>query len=49
MRKEESNYCSEGKAKFCVGKAFYNPDSKIVRDLGILAANIYKQDVGTQY
>ena len=47
MRKEDSNYCSEGKAKFCVGKAFYNPDSKVVRDLGILAANIYKQDVGT--
>ncbi|MDJ0689760.1 MAG: tRNA (guanine-N1)-methyltransferase [Xenococcaceae cyanobacterium MO_188.B32] len=43
---EESNYYSEGKAKFYVGKAFYNPESKVVRDLGILAANIYRQDFG---
>lgn len=46
MNFEESNYCYEGKAKFYVGEAFYNPDSKVVRDLGILAAHIYKQEVG---
>lgn len=34
----------EGKTTFKVGKAFYNPKSKIVRDLGVLAATVYKQD-----
>ena len=34
----------EGKAKFKVGQAFYNPQSKLVRDLGILAAIAYKQN-----
>ena len=47
MSQEESSYSREGKAKFYVGKAFYNPESKIVRDLGILAATIYRQDLGT--
>ena len=46
MNLEESGYCYEGKAKFYVGEAFYNPDSKVVRDLGVLAAHIYKQNVG---
>ena len=34
----------EGKAKFQVGDAFYNPRSKYVRDLGILAATVYRQE-----
>ena len=37
----------EGKATFQVGDAFYNPRSKYVRDLGILAATIYRQDRGS--
>ena len=47
MSHEESSYYREGKAKFEVGKAFYNPQSKVVRDLGILAATTYRQDFGT--
>lgn len=43
MSQDES---SESKAKFYVGKAFYNPQSKVVRDLGVLAAFIYRQDRG---
>ncbi len=37
---------SEGKASFEVGKAFYNPTSQVVRDLGILAARVYRDRVG---
>ena len=40
-------YLSEGKAKFLVGNAFYRPQSKVVRDLGVLAAAIYKRDRGS--
>lgn len=36
----------EGKAKFVVGNAFYRSTSQIARDLGILAAAIYKFDKG---
>ena len=36
----------EGKARFEVGEAFYNPKSKVVRDLGVLAALVYKQQQG---
>ncbi|MGK7934565.1 MAG: tRNA (guanine-N1)-methyltransferase [Xenococcaceae cyanobacterium] len=39
----EVYYC-EGKAKFYVGKAFYNAQSKVARDLGILAATVYRQN-----
>ncbi|MGF1539681.1 MAG: tRNA (guanine-N1)-methyltransferase [Pleurocapsa sp.] len=35
---------NEGKAQFKVGKAFYNPQTKLVRDLGILVAIAYKQE-----
>ena len=41
------NWHCEETAKFKVGKAFYNPESKLVRDLGVLAAKIYKQDHGS--
>lgn len=34
----------EGKAKFRVGDAFYNPQSRLVRDLGILAGAVYRQE-----
>ena len=36
----------EGKARFEIGDAFYNPKSKLVRDLGVLAALVYKQQQG---
>ncbi|GAB4543693.1 MAG: tRNA (guanine(26)-N(2))-dimethyltransferase [Pleurocapsa sp.] len=36
--------CQEGKAQFQIGEAFYNPKSKIVRDLGVLTAKIYRKD-----
>lgn len=37
----------EGKARFQVGKAFYNSQSQYVRDLGVLAAAVYRQDQGS--
>ncbi|MEM9507628.1 MAG: tRNA (guanine-N1)-methyltransferase, partial [Cyanobacteria bacterium P01_E01_bin.35] len=37
----------EGKAKFQVGQAFYNPQSRVVRDLGVLAGAVYRQDYGS--
>ena len=37
---------SEGKAQFEVGEAFYKPKSRVVRDLGVLAALVYKQQQG---
>ena len=43
----ETNWYQEESAKFQIGKAFYNPQSKLVRDLGILAAKVYKQDRGS--
>ena len=33
----------EGKAQFCVGNAFYRPNSRVARDLGVLAAAIYRR------
>jgi tRNA (guanine26-N2/guanine27-N2)-dimethyltransferase len=36
----------ESKAKFKVGGAFYNPNSKIIRDLGVLAAASYRRQNG---
>lgn len=36
----------EEKAQFVVGNAFYRPQSRIVRDLGILAAKVYRQQQG---
>ena len=43
----KSVWQQEGKARFRVGDAFYNPRSRYVRDLGILAATIYRQDRGS--
>ena len=37
----------EETAKFRVGQAFYNPQSRYVRDLGVLAAAVYRQDRGS--
>ncbi|MDY7015608.1 MAG: tRNA (guanine-N1)-methyltransferase [Cyanobacteriota bacterium] len=36
----------EGRVKFEVGGAFYNPESQIVRELGVLAAGVYRRDRG---
>lgn len=36
----------EGKARFLVGNAFYRPKSQVARDLGVLAAAIYRADTG---
>ncbi|MFB6276378.1 MAG: tRNA (guanine-N1)-methyltransferase [Halothece sp.] len=36
----------EGKATFDIGNAFYRPNTKFVRDLGILAAAAYQQETG---
>jgi tRNA (guanine26-N2/guanine27-N2)-dimethyltransferase len=33
----------EGAAQFQVGNAFFKPDSRIARDLGVLAAAVYRQ------
>ncbi len=41
----ESLICEE-KAYFTVGNTFYRPHSKITRDLGVLAAKVYKQTQG---
>ncbi len=40
-----NNY-QEGKATFNVGNAFYRPTTKLVRDLGILAAKTDQQKIG---
>ncbi len=32
----------EGEAQFTIQQAFYNPRSKLVRDLGVLAAKVYR-------
>lgn len=37
----------EGRAKFKVGNAFYRPHSRVVRDLGVLAAAVYRHEVGS--
>ncbi len=36
----------EGKAKFKIGRAFYRPQGRVVRDLGVLAAAVYREDMG---
>ncbi|WP_198648660.1 tRNA (guanine-N1)-methyltransferase [Cyanothece sp. BG0011] len=42
---DEFLICEE-KAYFTVGNTFYRPQSKITRDLGTLAAKVYKQNQG---
>ena len=46
MNQNDSRLYGEGKAQFYRENAFYNPQSKVVRDLGVLAANIYRQERG---
>jgi tRNA (guanine26-N2/guanine27-N2)-dimethyltransferase len=36
----------EGKAKFNIGSAFYNPNAETVRDLAVLAATVYRRNHG---
>lgn len=43
----QGDWHQEGKAKFEVGNAFYNPKNKFVRDLGVLAAIVERQDRGS--
>ena len=42
----DQNWQTEGKVAFQVGNAFYRPHSQVGRDLGLLAAAIYKADTG---
>ena len=44
---QDSTWQTEGKARFKVGKTFYRSKSQFVRDLGVLAAKIYRQDTGS--
>lgn len=43
---ERDIWYREERAKFKIGKAFYNPQSKYVRDLGVLTAAVYRQERG---
>ena len=43
----KAGWHQEEEIRFLVGEAFYNPQSKLVRDLGVLAASVYKQDHGS--
>jgi tRNA (guanine26-N2/guanine27-N2)-dimethyltransferase len=38
---------TEGQAKFQIGNAFYRQASQVTRDLGVLAAMLYKSDTGS--
>jgi tRNA (guanine26-N2/guanine27-N2)-dimethyltransferase len=42
----ESSWITEGKAEFQVGNAFFNAKAQMVRDLGVLAAALYRQERG---
>lgn len=46
MQHSTLDFTIEGKAQFHIGNAFYRPKSQITRDLGVLAAAIYKSDTG---
>lgn len=37
---------TEGKVNFVVGNAFYRVETQVTRDLGVLAARLYKCDIG---
>ncbi len=41
-----SKHYQEGQAQFQVGSAFYRPASRRVRDLGVLAASVYRRQTG---
>lgn len=44
---QDSTWQTEGSARFKVGNTFYRSQSQVVRDLGVLAAQIYRQDTGS--
>lgn len=44
---QNTSWQTEGKARFQVGHTFYRVASQVVRDLGVLAAKIYRQDTGS--
>lgn len=43
----ETQLHSEASAKFRVGRAFYRSASRVIRDLGVLAAAVYKAETGS--
>ncbi|MEM7595917.1 MAG: tRNA (guanine-N1)-methyltransferase, partial [Cyanobacteria bacterium P01_A01_bin.83] len=47
MNPQDSQWQIEGQAKFQIGQAFYNPQSQVVRDLGVLTGAIYRHDQGS--
>jgi tRNA (guanine26-N2/guanine27-N2)-dimethyltransferase len=42
----KANIQSEGQVTFAVGNAFFQPQSRLSRDLGVLAARVYRQQTG---
>jgi tRNA (guanine26-N2/guanine27-N2)-dimethyltransferase len=46
MKPEATFFQTEGQAKFQIGHAFYRQTSQVTRDLGILAATLYRADTG---
>ena len=46
QRQLKQEWQVEGKAQFQVGEAFFRPDSRPARDLGVLAAALYRQQNG---
>lgn len=43
---DDQSWLTEGQARFQVGNAFYRPHSRTARDLGLLAAAIYRKQNG---
>jgi len=46
MLTDDSTWLTEGKARFQIGNAFYRLHSRPARDLGLLAAAVYKGETG---
>ncbi|KAM3102527.1 tRNA (guanine-N1)-methyltransferase [Phormidesmis sp. 146-12] len=46
MNKTLMDWQTEGKARFQIGNSFYRSSGQVARDLGVLAAAIYKQETG---
>ncbi|MBD3882088.1 tRNA (guanine-N1)-methyltransferase [Phormidium tenue FACHB-886] len=44
---DDVGWYREGKAKFQIGNAFYRLQSQLARDLGVLAAAVYRANVGS--
>ncbi|MEO0947761.1 MAG: tRNA (guanine-N1)-methyltransferase [Cyanobacteria bacterium J06641_5] len=46
LARHAPDWHTEGRVCFRQGAAFYRPNSRIVRDLGVLAAAVYRQETG---